>query len=172
MRKLNIVESKRAFLLSLAMIVSIMSCSRQTNNHDGNSKEEPFSSIKTPIREVDSSVVYEPGDVICGRNAVVVRIVDASDKEFFFAILNDGQDGDYQTVLKNLPLSWDARYGVEAISDPVRTGSIPQAFFSKGRFDQFLEPKSAIRELETMLEKYIDSNSGRPRIALEQLKQK
>lgn len=172
MKKFNIVENKRALFLSLAIIVSIMSCSRQINNHADNSKEESLSSIKTPIREVDSSVVYEPGDAIGGRHAIFVRIVDASDKEFFFAILNDGQDGGYETVLKNLPLSWDAQYGIDAISDPVRTGSIPEVLFSKGRFDQFLEPKNAILELEAMLEKHIDSNSGRPRIALEKLRLK
>lgn len=166
------IECKRVVFFSLAIAVSTMSCSRQTKNQGSYSNEEPFSLMKMPIREVDSSVVFEPGDVIGGRNAVVVRIVDASDKEFFFAILNDGKDGSYKTVLKNLSLSWNTLYGVEGISDPVRTGSIPQIFFSKGRFEQFLKPKSAIRELEVILKDHIDSNSGRPRIALEQLKKK
>jgi hypothetical protein len=170
MRKIRMVGSKGLALFGTAVALSTMSCSKKDQKHGSYSNEEPFSSMKMPTHEVDASVVYEPGDAVNGRNAIFVRVVDASEQEFFFAILNDGRDADYETVLKNLPLSWDAQYGVVEISDPTRAGPIPQTLFSKGKFERFLEPKSAIRELKVLLANHIDSNSGRPRIALEQLK--
>lgn len=131
---------------------------------------ELLSLLKFPIRDVDASVVYDQGHVDSAKNSILIRLQDSADKEFYFAILNDGPKGSYKTVLKNLPLSWDKQYGVVGFSDSERYGSIPSSLFVDGDFEQVVNAEQAIEDLSSLLKEHINSNSQRPKIALEVLR--
>ncbi len=114
-------------------------------------KEEPFISIKLPIRDADASVVHAFGDLTNGQQAIIVKVVDNGGKLYFFAILNDGPEGKYKTVLKNIPLSWNDEYGVANFADISRDGPIPSVFFTSSDFEKVFDSYSAICDLKTFL---------------------
>ena len=132
--------------------------------------EEPFSSIRFPLRYVDASIVMSFGDQINGRSVILVRVTDDLDQTYNFAILNDGEHGTHQTVLKNLNLDWCDLYGCAGLAGTGEADSFPEVFFDhKPNFDLALFNREAFDNLIFFLSKFKEANSHRTQLALEQL---
>lgn len=134
-------------------------------------KEMPFESMVMPPLDIDASVALGPGDPDSGENAIVVKIVDGKNSLYYFAILNDGAERKYKSVLKHLPLSWNKEYGVGEIVDPKGFGAIPEVFFRGSEFDRVIDHSGAIGDIMKMLEIGKMMNGRRPEFALNILRE-
>lgn len=68
------------------------------------SDEEPPIILKMPIKDLDSRIVF---DINSAKSAVIIRLVDSTNNEVFFAVLKNIQTESYEDVFEIPPVPMD-----------------------------------------------------------------
>lgn len=133
--------------------------------------EEPFSSMSFPIKHANALVQHAEGDLIRGNRAILIRIIDSEEEEFFLAVTMSGSPPEYRSVIKNLPFKWDddpGPFGGIIIPEGIQ---IPQDLFNNTRrFDEISNVDGAISDLANIMAEFRDVKDGYSRIAYECLR--
>ena len=133
--------------------------------------EEPFRSMRLPIKHANAVVQHAQGNLASGDQAILIRIVDSTEAEYFLAVAINGSLPEYKAVIKNLPLKWisdSGPFGGITIPDNIQ---IPEDFFNgKRSFERISNIDEAISDLVNILGEFKDAKDGYSRIAYECLK--
>ena len=134
----------------------------QTSRGEFRCKEEPFSSLATPIKEIDTSVFVEGDDVINGGKAVVVRLRDANDREVYLVAVKR-PNANFDLIITDSPIEWgwDDRVGViPDATGPAKYIRIPEDLYDPPENYRMIDDvKAGLRDLIYILNKYRDPSA-------------